>query len=315
MKTIFAFAKNWTLPLAILIGALGFPFLRHLSFLVPYFIFVIMLLTFCKIQLANLTFNSFQFSLTAFQIAGSLVAYIILKPFDILIAETIMVCIMTPTAMTAAVLTQKLDGNAASVTSYMILSNLATAVAAPLLFPFIHPVNNGIHFWSAFFIISQKVFPLLVLPLLLALFLRRFLPTIGTLLEKWQEKAFYIWGITLTIVIARTVDTLVNEPADKWSTFFQLAIATLILCCILFTLGKWLGGLFFKQRIAGGQAAGGKNAVLAAWLAQTYLTPIVAVGASAYIVWQNLFNAWQIWMKRRREQKLKEKTTHSISKS
>lgn len=70
---------------------------------------------------------------------------------------------MTPTGTAAAVITRKLGGNAASLTSYMILSNLATAIAAPLLFPFIHPMSGGIGFTEAFFIISQKVFPLLVL--------------------------------------------------------------------------------------------------------------------------------------------------------
>ena len=109
----------------------------------------------------------------------------------------------------------------------------------------------------------------------------------GTRLAKWQEAAFYLWGLTLMIVIARTVDTLVNKPADKWAAVW-LAVAAFLVCCLLFTAGKALGQ---------------KNAVLAAWLSQTYLNPVVAVGASAYIVWQNLFNAWQLWMERRHPQK------------
>ena len=162
-------------------------------------------------------------------------------------------------------------------------------------------MSGGIGFTEAFFIISQKVFPLLVLPFVLALFLRRFLPVVGTRLAKWQEAAFYLWGLTLMIVIARTVDTLVNEPADKWAAIW-LAVAAFLVCCLLFTAGKWLGKLY-GQHITGGQALGQKNAVLAAWLSQTYLNPVVAVGASAYIVWQNLFNAWQLWMERRHPQK------------
>lgn len=301
MKIIIDLVKNWTLPLAILLGALGFPLWKHFGFFVPYFIFTMLLLTFCKIPVSELKFSSFHFLLVALQIAGSLVVFIILKPFDILIAETATVCIMTPTGTAAAVITRKLGGNAASLTSYMILSNLATAIAAPLLFPFIHPMSGGIGFTEAFFIISQKVFPLLVLPFVLALFLRRFLSVVGTRLAKWQEAAFYLWGLTLMIVIARTVDTLVNEPADKWAAIW-LAVAAFLVCCLLFTAGKWLGKLY-GQRITGGQALGQKNAVLAAWLSQTYLNPVVAVGASAYIVWQNLFNAWQLWMERRHPQK------------
>lgn len=301
MNTVISFVRNWTLPLAILIGAIGFLIWKHFSFLVPYFIFVMLLLTFCKIPLADLKFTSFHVWLVGLQIAGSVALYFVLKPFNVPVAETAMVCIMTPTGTAAAVITKKLGGNAAILTSYMILSNLATAIAAPLLFSLVHPMSGGIGFWEAFFIISQKVFPLLILPFLLALFLRRFLPKTATLLAKWQEAAFYLWGITLMIVIARTVDTLVNEPSDKIMAIW-LAVSSFVVCCVLFTAGKWLGALY-GQRITGGQALGQKNAILAAWLSQTYLTPIVAVGASAYIVWQNLFNAWQLWMERKRAEK------------
>ena len=302
MNTVISFVRNWTLPLAILVGAIGFPLWKHFSFLVPWFIFVMLLLTFCKIPLADLRFTSFHVWLVGFQIIGSIAIYFALRPFDIPIAETAMVCIMTPTGTAAAVITRKLGGNAAILTSYMILSNLATAIAAPLIFPFVHPMSGGISFWEAFFIISQKVFPLLILPFLLALFLRRFLPKTATLLAKWQEAAFYLWGITLMIVIARTVNTLVNEPSDKMTAIW-LAVSAFVVCCILFTAGKWLGTLY-GRRITGGQALDQKNAILAAWLSQTYLTPIVAVGASAYIVWQNLFNAWQLWMERKRAEKV-----------
>jgi BASS family bile acid:Na+ symporter len=233
MKIITDLVKNWTLPLAILLGALGFPLWKHFGFLVPYFIFIMLLLTFCKIPLSELKFSSFHFLLVALQIAGSLAVFIILKPFDILIAETATVCIMTPTGTAAAVITRKLGGNAASLTSYMILSNLATAIAAPLLFPFIHPMSDEIGFTEAFLIISQKVFPLLVLPFVLALFLRRFLSVVETRLAKWQEAAFYLWGLTLMIVIARTVDTLVNEPADKWAAIWLSPLSLFAVFCSL----------------------------------------------------------------------------------
>lgn len=37
MKIIIDLVKNWTLPLAILLGALGFPLWKHFGFFVPYF--------------------------------------------------------------------------------------------------------------------------------------------------------------------------------------------------------------------------------------------------------------------------------------
>lgn len=301
MKTLIAFVKNWTLPLGIVLGAIGFPVWWRFGFLVPYLIFTMLLLTFSKIPLKNLTFNSFHFLMVAVQLAGSLAVYVALRPVNVIVAEAAMVIVMTPTGTATAVITQKLGGNAASLTSYMILSNLATAVAAPLLFPFIHPMSGHIGFWEAFFIILQKVFPLLILPFIVAMAIRRFTPKLGETLAKWQEWAFYLWGITLMIVIGKTVNTLVYEPNDGL-TVFWLMVCALVVCCVLFTCGKWLGSLY-DERVTGGQAMGQKNAILAAWLSQTYLSPITAVAASSYIVWQNMFNAWQLWMERRRAEK------------
>lgn len=300
MKAVIAFARNWTLPLGIILGAVGFPVFRHFDFLVPTLIFTMLLLTFSKIPLSNLKFGTFHFLMVAVQLVGSVVVYAALRPFNVIIAEAAMVIIMTPTGTATAVVTQKLGGNAASLTSYMILSNLAAAIAAPLFFPFIHPMAGNIGFWEAFFIILQKVFPLLILPFIMAMAIRRFTPALGQLLTKWQEWAFYLWGITLMIVIARTVNTLVNEPNDGMMAFWLMVCAGVI-CCVLFTCGKWVGSIF-NDRITAGQAMGQKNAILTVWLSQTYLNPITAVAASSYIVWQNMFNAWQLWKKRQEEE-------------
>lgn len=300
MKAVIAFIKNWTLPLAIILGAIGFPIWWRFSFLVPYLIFTMLLLTFSKIPLRNLKFNSFHFCMVALQLFGSMAVYAALRPVNIIIAEAAMVIVMTPTGTATAVITQKLGGNAASLTSYMILSNLSAAIAAPLLFPLIHPMAGNISFWEAFFIILQKVFPLLILPFILAMAIRRFTPELGERLAKWQEWAFYLWGLTLMIVIAKTVNTLVNEPNDGMMAIW-LMITAAIVCFVLFTCGKWFGS-FYGERVTGGQAIGQKNAILAAWLSQTYLNPITAVAASSYIVWQNAFNAWQLWKKRKDEE-------------
>ena len=300
MKTANAFVKNWTLPLGIVLGAIGFPVLWHFNFLVPYLIFTMLLLTFSKIPLSSFKFGPFHFLMVAAQLVGSVAVYAALRPVNVIIAEAAMVVIMTPTGTATAVVTQKLGGNAASLTSYMILSNLATAITAPLLFPFIHPMTGGVGFWEAFFFILQKVFPLLILPFIMAMAIRHFVPSLGQKLAKWQEWAFYLWGITLMIVIGKTIHTLVTEPNDGMMAFWLMISAALI-CLALFTCGKWVGS-FFDERVTAGQAMGQKNAILAAWLSQTYLSPITAVAASSYIVWQNGFNAWQLWKKRKEQE-------------
>jgi hypothetical protein len=39
--------------------------------------------------------------------------------------------------------------------------------------------------------------------------------------------------------------------------------------------------------------------VLAVWMAQSFLNPISSIAPTAYIVWQNLVNSYQIYKKDR----------------
>ncbi len=293
---LIAFLKNWTLPVAIAIGTAFFWGLRYLAFLIPYLIFAMLFLSFCRIPLKDIHFGFIHLALAGFQVIGGMAVFYLLTPFDVLAAETALVCMMTPTGTAAAVITQKLGGNAASMTGYMLISNLLAAIAVPLCFPIAHPMTGGIGFFTACLIILGKVGPMIVIPMIAAMLLRRFSPKTIQYIVQWPDMPFYLLGFSLMLVVARTVDSLVKD-SSYLLTVGYLAIAAAIICCMLFVLGKWIGSCF-GQRIVGGQALGQKNVVLAIWMAHTYLFPIVAMGATAYIVWQNLFNAWQLWRQR-----------------
>ena len=64
------------------------------------------------------------------------------------------------------------------------------------------------------------------------------------------------------------------------------------------TLSKYQG---YSDRISAGQALGQKNTVLAIWMAYTYLDPLSSVGPGSYVLWQNLFNSYQLWKKRKND--------------
>ena len=80
----------------------------------------------------------------------------------------------------------------------------------------------------------------------------------------------------------------------------SLALAGFITCVIQFYLGKRIGGKYY-DRISAGQALGQKNTVLAIWMAYTYLDPLSSVAPGSYVLWQNLFNSWQLWKKRKQQ--------------
>ena len=315
---ILRFLKNWTLPLAMIAGTLGYFFFARISFftpakpyinglvvlLTPALIFTQLLLTFCKVEVHELKPKSWHGWLLLFQavsclLVAALLVYCPMEETYREVFEGAMVCLICPTATAAAVITGKLGGSASSLTTYTLLSNLLAAVAVPLVFPLVEP-HADITFIVAFLKILSKVFPLLLFPFFLAWFLRIFVPKIHHLLLGCRDAAFYLWAVALAIVSGQTVRSLINSDAPIFVEVL-IALAGLITCCVQFYLGKRIGG-HYKERISGGQALGQKNTVLAIWMAYTYLNPLSSVGPGSYVLWQNIINSWQLWKKRKREE-------------
>lgn len=317
MKAIIRFLKNWTLPVAMVVGAIGYFMFAHLSFLAPtkpfmnaliavltpLLIFAQLLLTFCKVSPKELIPTAWHGWLLLIQLlfCMALAALLLCVPMNVEYKEVFegaMVCFICPTATAAAVITGKLGGSASSLTTYTLLSNLLAAVAVPLVFPLVEP-HADISFFAAFLKILSKVFPLLLCPFILACLFRRYMPVIHHFLVGLKDLAFYLWAVALAIVTAQTVRSLIISDSSAMVELW-IAIGGLIACVIQFYLGKRIGSRY-NDRISAGQALGQKNTVLAIWMAYTYLNPVSSVGPGSYVLWQNMFNSWQLWKKQKNE--------------
>ena len=290
--------KNWTLPIAMLVGALGYKLMGYLSFITPYLIFTMLLLTFSKLSLLDLRPRLSHLYLLFIEIIGAIALYYLLAPFDQIVAQGMMICIICPTATAAAVVTGKLGGNVASITTYTLLCNIAVAFVIPALFPIIAPSANHTSFLAAFSHIMGKIFPLLICPFLLAQLIRWLLPKTNAKLSSISGLAFYMWAIALTIAMGMTVRSLIEEPTDI-STLIYLAIGSLIACLFQFFIGKAIGKSS-NDTIACGQSLGQKNTILAIWICSAYLNPVTALAPGLYVIWQNIFNSTQLYLARKK---------------
>ena len=126
----------------------------------------------------------------------------------------------------------------------------------PLVFPLVEP-HAEITFFAAFLKILGKVFPLLLFPFFLALFLRRFIPPIHRFLAGLRDMAFYLWAVALAIVTGQTVKSLVNSEAEIYVEIL-IALGGLITCIAQFYWGKRIGKKY-NDRISAGQALGQKK--------------------------------------------------------
>jgi putative transporter len=315
MSNILQFIKNWTLPLSMGIGAVAYlvfyyvPALEGASqwlapifdAILPLFMFLILYVTFCKVDFKRLALVPWHWWMIAVQcvLVGSITGAILffgIHGKELILLESVLACIISPCAAAAAVVTLKLGGNLEQMTTYTFVSNLLCALLIPVCFPLIEPASQ-MTFWSAFSLIMQKVCLVLVVPMLLAL-LTKTLPLLHRF-HQWlihiPDLSFYLWGCSLMIV---TGTTLKNIFHAETSVLFLLLIGFLglALCLLQYAIG-WRIGNFFNSSIEAGQALGQKNTAFAIWIAATYLHPLSTVGPGCYILWQNIINSIEIWKK------------------
>ena len=332
MNTLVKFLKEWMLVVGMVAGAslyliyyniepLHFagPFLnKAVAVVQPLLLFLMLFMTFCRIEPKQMKPHRWHWWLLlvqggSFTVMG-LAAWAILNlsPVghheSVVLLESGMLCMICPTATAAAVVTGKLGGDVAGVTTYTILINILTAVLVPLIVPLIQPMD-GMTFWSAFSIILAKVFPLLIMPCVSAWIVRYLFPKLHSFLLRFPNIPFYIWAISLTIAIAVSTKLIVKSKMSV-TLLLLIGLVSLVGCIIQFAIGKYIGSSYKSsktgiseeserrgraiRRVTAGQALGQKNTVFAIWMGYTFMTPESAIVGGLYSIWHNLFNTWQL---------------------
>ena len=285
------------MPIAITVGSIFYKFFDGLSFLTPYLIFVMLFLTYCNLKMTDIRFSKLHAWLIFIQVLGSLAVYFLLSPINVILAQGAMICILAPTGTAAPVITGMLKGNVASVTAYNLLSNMSIALLAPVIFSFVGSYQT-MPFIDSFIAIAQRVMILLLTPFALAMLLRKLSPKFTTTMAKISGVSFYIWTLALCVVTGRTVGFILKQSDSNYTIEIIVATAAFVACAVQFLTGRKIGSKY-GNTIAGGQGLGQKNTILAIWMAQTYLNPIASIGPGAYVLWQNIVNSYQVWLKRK----------------
>ena len=303
---LWKFFRKFSLPCSLVLGAVGYlifanvPFLEPLGDAVgpklvdmmPVVLFALLYVTFCKIEIKEMKPKAWHFILQLIRTSLALMMVVLIFEFGDnyetkLVLEGAFICFICPTAAAVAVVTEKLGGSIGSLTTYTVIANVFTMVIIPSLFPMVEKgADVSFLFMSA--MVFRNVTTVLVVPLLLALLSRKFLP-------KWVAKGFYMWCFNLTILMGETVRNILHAEVSGW-ILALLLIVPLFVCLIQFAIGKAVGR-HYDASISAGQALGQKNTIVGIWLTLTFLNPLAAVAPGAYVVWQNLVNGWQLWYK------------------
>ena len=309
MKSFF---KRFSLPVSLLVGVVSYLMFSQIEILepigdvagplfldiMPVVLFTILYVTFCKIQIKEMKPRTWHFILQGIRIALSgFFVWLITLASDAdtkLVLEGMFICIICPTAAAAPVVTEKLGGSIGSLTIYTIIANVVTSVIIPLFFPMVEK-SADIEFFAAVLMVLKNVTVVLVVPLVLALTSRKVIPSFTSWLAKKKDLGFYLWCINLAIVSGVTMRNILLSTVSG-HTLVLLIILPLFVTIALFAIGKAVGRPF-GDSISAGQALGQKNTVVGIWLTISFLNPLAAVAPGAYVLWQNMVNAWQLWYK------------------
>ena len=264
--------------------------------IMPILIFAMLFLTYCKVDMRRMRLSWLHLWLLVIQFAGSVGILYALAPLGEIVAQGAMMCVLAPIAMAAVVIGGLLGADTESMTAFSLLCNLSTALVAPYL---LHLAGGE---GCTLTEILSKVAPLLILPFVAGQACRYIAKPVARWATEHKNATFYIWLIALIIIIGRTTAFVIDQKAENIKIEFIMAGVALVICLAQFGIGRWLGRKY-GDAIAGGQSLGQKNTVLAIWMAQTFLNPLSSVAPTAYILWQNMVNSWQLYRQEQREQK------------
>ena len=319
---IVRFLKDWTLPVAIAVGTICYltfyyvPALDELGdtlrpvfdVIFPLFVFLTLFVTFCKVDFHDMRPHRWH--------VGILVAQLLLVALNIgiilwmksvtlhltpltspLLWEAMLTCIIGPAASAAPVVVGKLGGNISTMTTYVLISSLASALLIPLVFPMLEQTVH-VSFVDAFLIILEKVSIVLLLPLVLGWIMQHYVKGACAWIAAQPNLSFYFWAVSLSITTGITVKNIVNSSASLM-LLVMIAVFTFVLCFVQFGIGR-LVGRHLGEEVNAGQALFQKNTALSIWVAYMYLNPVASIGAGCYVLWQNIINSLELWQDRRR---------------
>lgn len=315
MKSFPQVLKDWMLPIAMTTGVASYLVFHFTPALHPIgpvckviaskgqqiFIGIMLFLQFVKVSPSNIRIRKWHLALLLFQ-AISFVALALSAagmPDSILriLIESAMLCLICPTASASGVITDKLGGSLSQNMTYLVLINSLATVLIPAVIPVVHP-SEGMTFLSSVWIIAKRIFPMLLLPCLLAWIIRYRFHHLQNWLSRYTHWAFYLWSVGLILAMILATRALVWSGLS-WKALCLIGLVSVASCLIQFAFGHRCARKYGEtERITAGQALGQKNTGFLIWLGYSFMTPVTAIAGGFYSIAHNVVNSWELYQKR-----------------
>ncbi len=296
--------RSLLILLALLFGTVFSSYIAVFSYLSPYLIALMLFLPSLK-AVTNvsakinwqdlLQFFTIILLPTCFGVLIYLGLHLVFKQEDWLMSQILMST--SPVASGSTVMIEIIGGRV----MFSLLTAIASNLSIVLFWPIIFKVFLGLKLSLAS--IFVKIAAVSLLPFVLAkiISLNKKATKIFALLLKFRFFAFYLWMLVVLINIASVADFLKNNQQNDWNQIsIMIALAT-IFCFINFWMGGVIGKKFGHAKETS-QLFGQKNTTIAIWVANQFFNPLVAICPIAYLVIQNFYNSWQLYLLHRKKQ-------------
>lgn len=289
--------KGLALLLAMMFGAL-FPGAHIFSFLIQYLLMIMLFFAFLDIDFRPERFRKSVILVLLANAALAFGSYLILAPFDLMLALSAFMTAIAPTAIAAPVIIGFIHREVEYVVAAVLITNVSSAVIVPLALPSLLGAEIQISIWE----VLQPVLVVMFVPLILARLVSRLSYKAQTVIRKGKTFSFPIWLVNLFIISANASNFLHKENSNSTFILIAIALASLMICIVNFGLGALLGGRRHWQEAS--QSLGQKNLSFVIWIALTFINPLVAMGPMFYIVYHHLYNSWSIYQFEKRRSTL-----------
>jgi bile acid:Na+ symporter, BASS family len=292
-----AYGKVISLVVTMLIGALV-PQASTFSFMVQYLLMSMLFFAFLDIEITS---GSIQKGVFWILLANLTVAFVAYETFSRISTDLGLAAFITaiaPTAISSTVIVSFIEGRVEFMVAAVLLTNVAMALVVPIVLPFVVGAAIPISTWE----VLQPVLITMFVPLILARLVAHLPQNTRSLIRAGKRFSFPLWLLNLFIISAKASDFVVRENSGSLAIIGQIALVSLLICAVNFALGALLGGRRYWQESS--QALGQKNNTFSIWIALTFINPLVAMGPTFYVLYHNLYNAWQIYRFEKRNKEI-----------
>jgi BASS family bile acid:Na+ symporter len=280
--------KGLSLLFTMLVGALV-PQAYVFSYLIQYLLMVMLFFAFLDIEFKPQSMQRSVLWVLLANVAVAFVAYGVLAPFNLTLALTAFMTAIAPTAIAAPVIISFIQREVEYVIASVVLTNIAIAFVVPIALPFLIGTQVKISVWD----VLQPVLIVMFVPLVLSQLVKVLPANMQIFIRKGKTYSFPVWLVSLFIVSAKASDFLRNDNTDSFSTLAIIALISLVICIVNFSVGALLGGRSHWRESS--QSLGQKNLSFVIWVALTFINPLVALGPMFYILYHHIYNSWLIY--------------------